>query len=74
MEGTYDKTADAVYLQLVESIGLGGSKRQAVVEAEGLKAMMVLDFDDQDRILGIEIIGARGSLTAETLNSLQQIG
>ena len=74
MEGTYDKIADAVYLQLVESIGAGGSKRQAVVEAEGLKAMMVLDFDANDRILGIEIIGAQRSLTQETLKSLKRIG
>lgn len=74
MEGTYDKAADAVYLRLVESIGAGGSKRQAVVEAEGLKAMMVLDFDANDRILGIEIIGARRSLTQEILDSLKRIG
>lgn len=73
MEGTYDSTADAVYLQLVESIGAGGSKRQAVVEAEGLRAMMVLDFDDEDRILGIEIVGAASSLTPETLQSLKRI-
>ena len=70
MRGTYDKSADAAYIYLVDAIGDGESKRQAVVEAEGLRAMVVLDFDDEDRLLGIEIIGARSALRPETLADL----
>lgn len=74
MNGTYDKSADAAYLYLVDEIQPGDSKRQIPVEGDGLKPMVVLDLDDQDRILGIEIIGARNSLRAETLASLRRIG
>jgi uncharacterized protein YuzE len=74
VQGTYSEQADAVYLYLVDEIRPDESKRQAPIEAEGLKAMVVLDFDEDDRILGIEIIGARGSLRPETIANLRRIG
>ena len=74
MNGTYDAESDAVYLRLIENPEPGCSNRQAAVEAEGLRAMVVFDFDDEDRLLGIEIIGARDVLRPETLTMLRRIG
>jgi uncharacterized protein YuzE len=73
MDGTYDKSADAAYINIVESIAPGEASRQASVEAEGLRAMVVLDFDADDRLLGIEIIGARRVLRPETLAALRRL-
>ena len=73
MHGTYDKTADAAYLYLTEEIQPGESRRQAVVEAEGLSAMVVLDFDHRDHLIGIEIVGARGLLRPETIDRLDRL-
>lgn len=72
MHGTYDDDADAAYIYLTNEIQPGDSKRQAVVEADGLTATVVLDFDDQERLLGIEILGARGFLRPETIESLNR--
>jgi uncharacterized protein YuzE len=72
MRGSYDPEADAAYLHLIDSDER--SVRQAWVEAEGLRAMVVLDFDDEDRLLGIEIIGARDQLRRETIAAWQDEG
>jgi uncharacterized protein YuzE len=73
MHGTYDTAADAAYIYLVNEIEPGGSKRQAVAEVDGFAAMVVFDLDDQNRVLGIEIVGARGSLQTETLAGFTQL-
>ena len=70
MNGTYDRSVDAAYLCLVDDIRAGSSKRQIAVEGDGLKPMVILDLDDHDRILGIEIIGAKNSLRPDTLAAL----
>lgn len=74
MNGTYDEESDAVSLWLVDEIEAGASKRQSVVSATGLHETVVLDFDEDDRILGIEILGARRVLRPETLAALRRIG
>lgn len=47
--------------------------RQAVVAAEGLRAEIVFDFDDEDRLIGIEILGASSQLRGEALQSFVQL-
>jgi uncharacterized protein YuzE len=74
MHGTFDAQADAAYLYLVDEIPRGAAKRQVPLEGEGLKPMVVLDLDEEDRILGIEVVGATGSLHPETLSMLKRIG
>jgi uncharacterized protein YuzE len=73
MDGTYDPEVDAAYLRLVPALEPGESKRQARVVADGLRATMILDFDDEDRILGIEIIGASDQLRPETIEQLRRL-
>ena len=74
MEGTYDPEADAAYLGLVATTEPGESKRQATARVEGLRADIVFDFDADDRIIGIEIIGARDQLRPETIDGLRRLG
>jgi uncharacterized protein YuzE len=73
MHGTYDRTADAAYIYLVEEIRAGEAQRQVPVDGEGAPAMIVLDLDDQGRILGIEIVGARSALRPETIEMLRRL-
>ena len=74
MNGTYDAEADAVYLRLVDPPVPGSSQRQPAVEVAGLPTTVVFDLDDEDRILGIEFIGARAAFRSETLAALQRLG
>ena len=73
MDGTYDPEVDAAYIRLVSTLEPGESKRQAVVQADGLTASIVFDLDDEDRILGIEILGARDQLRSETIDALRKL-
>lgn len=56
-------------------------RSSAKVEGEAVEQEMidrpdgyvVLDFDQQGRLLGVEVIGARAQLRAETVNVLRRI-
>lgn len=61
---TYDKSIDAAYLSLVE-IPLGGVDHTVEVEP----GTIMLDFDRDDRLLGIEILGAGRRLPLGFLHS-----
>jgi uncharacterized protein YuzE len=66
--GTYDAEADAAYLNVVAHIGDGEAVEQEMIDRpEGY------DFDQHGRLLGVEVIGARAQLRAETLNVLRRI-
>ena len=49
MRATYDADADALYLRLAEA---------GIVESEEVRPGIVLDFDAQGRVVGIEILDA----------------
>lgn len=44
------------------------------MEGEGLEAMVILDLDSADRLLGIEIVGATKALHQDTLAASERIG
>jgi uncharacterized protein YuzE len=50
MKLEYDAKADAAYIRLSES---------EVVDSEEVRAGIVLDYDEQDRVVGIEILHVR---------------
>lgn len=58
----FDEKADALYLRLGES---------AVVESEEIRPGIVLDFDEQDRVVGIEILRVKERLPEANLRQLQ---
>lgn len=70
MHVTYDPSADAAYIALKHPVGPGEAVRQQNVLIKN--AEVVLDFDNDDRLLGIEIIGAGAALPAETLQAAQR--
>ena len=53
---------DALYLQLSES---------AIVDSEEIKPGVILDYDTNDNVVGIEILNLSKRVPAETLKSLQ---
>lgn len=55
----YDPVADAAYLRL---------STEKVVETEEVSAGIMLDYDSEGRIVGLEVLNARTQLPAATLN------
>ena len=57
-----DHKNDALYFRLDES---------AVVDSEEIKPGVVLDYDANDNVVGIEMLGLSKRVPAEMLKSLQ---
>jgi len=57
-----DKESDALYLRLDES---------AVVESEQVKPGVVLDYDAQGRVVGIEMLNLSTRVTPDRLRVVQ---
>lgn len=57
-----DKTNDVLYLRLDES---------TIVESEEIQPGVVLDFDKDGKVVGIELLGLSTRTTPETLRVLQ---
>ena len=69
--GTYGAEADAAYFYVVAHIGDSEAVQQEMIDRPD--GYVGLDFDRQGRLLGVEVIGARAQLRAETLNALRRI-
>lgn len=64
----YDPEVDAAYIYVVHSIGPGEASRQvSSIKTPNLDSEIILDFDDEGRLLGIEGLGASDTLKNETL-------
>jgi len=57
-----DKKNDTLYLRLDES---------KVVESEEVRPGVILDFDSEGRVVGVEFLGISSRATWEELSSLQ---
>jgi len=57
-----DRDADALYFRLDEA---------AIVESEEVQPGVILDFDKENRVVGIEILGISSRVSVEHLRSLQ---
>ena len=66
MRVTFDPAADAAYFYLRE-IEVGGAKHTCAVECDQASGMIALDIDDEGRLIGIEVIGARNGLPPQLL-------
>jgi len=56
-----DRESDALYFRLDES---------KVVESEEVRPGVILDFDGNDRVVGVEFLGIASRATWEELSSL----
>ena len=57
----FDKEADALYLKLDES---------AIIESEEVRPGIVLDFNADDQVVGIEILGLGKRMPADALKEV----
>jgi uncharacterized protein YuzE len=55
MKARYDAEADALYVRFADA---------AVIESEEVRPGVVLDYDDQGRIVAVEILGASEHLAS----------
>jgi len=72
MRMTFDSAADAAYLAVEPDIRGGSAMENVVVEREG-RGDIVLDFDAEGRLLGVEVIGASALLSPAVLAAAEPI-
>jgi len=57
-----DKNSDALYFRLDES---------RIVESEEVRPGVILDFDENDRVVGVEFLGISARASEVELSTLQ---
>ena len=57
-----DTESDALYFRLDE---------KRIVESEEVRPGVILDFDENDRVVGVEFLGISKRATKEELSSMQ---
>lgn len=68
----YDPEANAAYMYLaVEGTLAGNIAKTYLCDTREIDGMINLDFDDDGRLLGIEIMDARSKLPSEVLKQLE---
>ncbi len=67
-----DVEVDAAYLYLTDSEAAGAAVEQVVVDRAG-RGDVVLDFDADGRLLGVEIIGASQLLHPSSLSAAERL-
>ena len=72
MRMTFDPDADAAYFYIGDEIADGAAIDNVVVERDG-KGDIVLDFDANGYLLGVEIIGAAGLLHGSVLSTAERL-
>jgi uncharacterized protein YuzE len=58
----YDSEVDALYLRL---------NNAKVIESEEVQPGVILDFDDEDRVVGVEILHVKRTLPDADLKRMQ---
>ena len=61
MKVKVDRESDALYFRLDDS---------RIVESEEVRPGVVLDFDEQDKVVGVEFLGISAQASTLELNSL----
>ncbi len=62
MKVTIDKEADAVYMRLSDA---------TIKDSEEIKPGVILDYDDENNLIGIEILNISRRVPSATLASVQ---
>ena len=62
MKVKVDRDSDALYFRLDES---------AIVESEEVRPGVVLDFDANDRVVGVEFLGISARASRKELSTMQ---
>lgn len=56
-----DKDSDALYFRLDE---------KRIVESEEVRPGVILDFDENDKVVGVEFLGVSGRATQDELSTM----
>ncbi|MFE2543905.1 DUF2283 domain-containing protein [Actinacidiphila glaucinigra] len=70
---TYDKTANAAYVYFTEPQARVKSARMYPCDPVDVDGMINLDFDEQGRVIGIEVLAASSKLPAYLLRSAERL-
>ncbi|MGW2865998.1 DUF2283 domain-containing protein [Streptomyces sp. NPDC001205] len=70
---TYDKTADAAYVYFTELQATAKAARMYPCDPAAVGGMINLDFDEQDRLIGIEVLAASSKLPKHLLESAERL-
>ncbi len=62
MKITVDKESDALYFRLDET---------KIVESEEVRPGIILDFDENDRVVGVEFLNISSRATEEELKTME---
>jgi len=70
---TYDRQVNAAYISLTGRVSTKPARMYACdpIDVDG---MINLDFDDEDRLIGIEVLAASSKLPQQLLDAAEQIG
>lgn len=72
MRVTYDSEANAAYFEIMADVGEGSAVENVVIERPG-RGDIVLDFDADGRLLGVEVIGAAELLLTTVLEAADRL-
>jgi uncharacterized protein YuzE len=73
MKITYDKSADAAYISFIENPNSGWVKSTYPCDQNQINGMINLDFDQDGKLGGIEILDASKKLPVELLKLAEQL-
>ena len=62
MKVHFDENADAVYLRLDDS---------KIIDSEEVKPGIILDFNENDQVVGVEMLYVKGRVPLSNLKQLQ---
>jgi uncharacterized protein YuzE len=68
---TYDKTADAAYVHFTDPQAHVHASRMYPCDPVAVGGMINLDFDEQGRLIGIEVLAATSKLPEYLLDSAE---
>ena len=70
---TYDTTADAAYIYLIDPQARAKSARMYPCDPVDVGGMINLDFDEQGSLIGIEVLAASSKLPGYILRSAERL-
>jgi uncharacterized protein YuzE len=70
---TYDRRANAAYVYLTEPQARVGSAHMYPCDPIAVGGMINLDFDDEGRLIGIEVLAADAKLPRHLLDAAERL-
>lgn len=73
LEVTYDKTANAAYVYFIDPQAHAKVAHMYPCDPVAVDGMINLDFDEQGRLIGIEVLAASSKLPTYLLESAERL-